>query len=200
MVELAHGQGDRGRTDELLAGLVRLAATDELAARTVVQIMLPGIRCLARRTASPSESSEDRDATVIEGLWRRVRTYPWWRRQGTVAGNLSADILMERTRAGAKVRATLNESLEAVLEKGVPRGHAEAFIATERMNPGEELLGLLSEAVRARRLDRRSASLIARCRMGAQTATELASQAGIEAQSLRRNRQRAEGRLMAAVA
>jgi hypothetical protein len=36
--------------------------------------------------------------------------------------------------------------------------------------------------------------------MGAQTATELASQAGIEAQSLRRNRQRAEGRLMAAVA
>ena len=200
MVELAHGQGDRGRTDELLAGLVRLAATDELAARTVVQIMLPGIRCLARRTASPSESSEDRDAAVIEGLWRRVRTYPWWRRQGTVAGNLSADILMERTRAGAKVRATLNESLEAVLEKGVPRGHAEAFIATERTNPGEELLGLLSEAVRARRLDRRSASLIARCRMGAQTATELASQAGIEAQSLRRNRQRAEGRLMAAVA
>ena len=68
------------------------------------------------------------------------------------------------------------------------------------MNPGEELLGLLSEAVRARRLDLRSASLIARCRMGAQTATELASQAGIEAQSLRRNRQRAEGRLMAAVA
>jgi hypothetical protein len=117
-----------------------------------------------------------------------------------VAGNLSADILMERTRAGAKVRATLNESLDAVLEKGLPRGHADAFIATERTNAGEELLGLLSEAVRARRLDLRSASLIARCRMGAQTATELASQAGIEAQSLRRNRQRAEGRLMAAVA
>ena len=122
IVELAHGQGDRGRTDGLLAGLVRLAATDELAARTVVQVMLPGMRCLARRTASPSESSEDRDATVIEGLWRRVRTYPWWC-QRPVPGTGKSHVLVAlghaAVDAGYKVRYFVAAELVESLYRGL---------------------------------------------------------------------------------
>ena len=71
MMELAHGQGTGGAL-ELLAGLVRLAAADELAARTVVQVVLPGVQACPAHSVSLG-SSEDHDASVIEGLWRRVR-------------------------------------------------------------------------------------------------------------------------------
>ena len=101
MVDAAHQGVDRPRTDEVLAGLICIADRDELAARTVLQIMLPGARCLARRMSSPNEPVEDRDAAVVEGLWRRICTYPWHRRAGTVAGNLSADLVGERARARA---------------------------------------------------------------------------------------------------
>ena len=54
MVEIAHQGADRARTDEVLAGLICIADRDELAARTVMQIMVPGARCLARRMSSPT--------------------------------------------------------------------------------------------------------------------------------------------------
>jgi hypothetical protein len=67
-------------------------------------------------------------------------------------------------------------------------------------NPAQELLELLRDVVRQDRLDARSARLIGRCRVASVPAAQLAAEAGIEPQSLRRQRQRAEARFAAAVA
>jgi hypothetical protein len=203
MVEIAHQGADRARTDEVLAGLICIADRDELAARTVMQIMVPGARCLARRMSSPTESVDDRDAAVVEGLWRRICTYPWHRRAGTVAGNLSADLVGERTRARAR-RARFDEaSLDEMLAeptRGQFSSRSLAMACEQTPNPAQELLELLRDVVRQDRLDARSARLIGRCRVASVPAAQLAAEAGIETQSLRRQRQRAEARFAAAVA
>jgi hypothetical protein len=203
MVEIAHQGADRARTDEVLAGLICIADRDELAARTVMQIMVPGARCLARRMSSPTESVDDRDAAVVEGLWRRICTYPWHRRAGTVAGNLSADLVGERARARAR-RARFDEaSLDEMLAeptRGQFSSRSLAMACEQTPNPAQELLELLRDVVRQDRLDARSARLIGRCRVASVPAAQLAAEAGIETQSLRRQRQRAEARFAAAVA
>ena len=95
--------------------------------------------------------------------------------------------------------ASLDEVLGAAA-RGQFSSRQLAMAPEQTPNPAEELLELLHQAVRQDRLDARSARLIGRCRVASVPAAQLAAETGIEAQSLRRQRQRAEARLAAAVA
>jgi hypothetical protein len=88
--------GDRSvpmaQADAALGLVVRLAADDELAARVVLQRILPGLVAVARRRARWSSAPT---VTVLVDLvaqaWIGIRTYPSHRRPTKVAANLVRD-------------------------------------------------------------------------------------------------------------
>ena len=97
--ELAAIVADRahpGRTDELLAALVRLGAVDggnDLDAAHAVSLLLAtGFARLARQLRN---LSGDIDQMVAGQVWLQIREFPWrWRRRAS-----AANILMEARRA-----------------------------------------------------------------------------------------------------
>jgi DNA-directed RNA polymerase specialized sigma24 family protein len=85
----------------------------------------------------------------------------------------------------------------ATIETDTLNDNLDAAIAT---SAGAELLALLGQAVAAGQLDPKAATLIGRCRVSGASADQLAAELGVQAQSVRRNRQRAERQLVAAAA
>ena len=97
--EVAARVGDRahpGRTDELLAALVRLGAVDggndQDAAGAVALLLTNGSVRLARQLNS---LSGDIDQMVAGQVWLQIREFPWRRRRRAIAAN----ILMDARRA-----------------------------------------------------------------------------------------------------
>jgi len=82
----ASGTGRRG-DDELLAALVVEARTDEIAARVLLQRLLPGVASIVRRHAG---FVAQRDATdeLLAAMWTVIRTYPIDERPSYVAAGL----------------------------------------------------------------------------------------------------------------
>lgn len=83
------------RADRLLAALVRLAAADHgadrLAARVVLQLLLPGAARLSRQLAAAFGGGDAALAVVLGELTIGIRSYPWRRRPGRIAANLLLD-------------------------------------------------------------------------------------------------------------
>lgn len=174
--------------DRVLVALARRAAVDDVAARTLVQVLLPGGRALAHRLGwmgSPAVCA----GLVVPELWVRVRTYPVERRPARVAANVLADVgkvLVGRDGRGLGVELVpLDEVDEADLVAEVAEGHA---------GPGE-LLGVLADAVDGGWFPARSARLIAATRVLDVSCAEVAAAEGVAVQSVRRRRQRAEAAL-----
>lgn len=152
---------DRGRSakakDRVLVGLARRVEVDEVAARTLVQVLLPGARALARRLGwmgSPAVCA----GLVVPELWVRVRTYPVERRPARVAANVLADVGQVLLRSEGRSRVELvplDEVDEADLVAEVDDGRVAA----------DELLGVLAAAVAAGRLPAHAARLIATTRV-----------------------------------
>jgi hypothetical protein len=76
------------RTEAALRRLVIIAAGDELAARIVVQRILPGLLAAVRRRAGCSDSPCDE---LIGAAWITIRTYRATRRPACIAAALIAD-------------------------------------------------------------------------------------------------------------
>jgi DNA-directed RNA polymerase specialized sigma24 family protein len=78
--------------DRYLFLLVRRASTDELAARIVLQRLLPPLVSIARRRGKVTVGGFDEALTdVISHAWMLIRTYPVERRPAKVASNLVRD-------------------------------------------------------------------------------------------------------------
>jgi hypothetical protein len=78
--------------DRALARLVELAARDQLAARVVLQRVLPGISALARHRARNGRSRQEALDEVVATAWTVIRTYPIDRRASFVAAGLIREI------------------------------------------------------------------------------------------------------------
>ncbi|MDP9440643.1 MAG: hypothetical protein M3P34_00350, partial [Actinomycetota bacterium] len=72
----------------ILAALSRLAAGEELAARTLLQALVPGLVALARGPLAGDRTCLDE---LVSLAWERIRTYPT-RRPGSVAANVLYDV------------------------------------------------------------------------------------------------------------
>lgn len=72
----------------VLRALAELAGDDWLAARVLLQALLPGLICLARRAASDDPAAIEE---VVALAWERIRTYPLTR-AGSVAANVLWDV------------------------------------------------------------------------------------------------------------
>lgn len=86
--ELIERRRDPQKAPAILAALAALAADDELAARTLLKALVPGLVRLAT-----TAGFGDRDAIdeMLSLAWERIRTYPT-ERPGTVAGNVLLDV------------------------------------------------------------------------------------------------------------
>jgi hypothetical protein len=96
VVAIVEGRGDPGRTDALLAALVRLGAVDggndQDAAQAVALLLTNGAGRLARQLGSLSDDIEE---MVAGQVWLQIREFPSRRLRRSIAQN----ILMDARRA-----------------------------------------------------------------------------------------------------
>jgi hypothetical protein len=85
-VELTDSSGD-----ENLARLVLLARHDELAARVVLQRMLPGLSACAKRNSVSFETQLDALDELLSEAWGVIRSFPVEQRNRYVIKNLLRD-------------------------------------------------------------------------------------------------------------
>src|SRR3954447_21904500 len=88
-----HGRPlDDAEADRVLHELVALAAGDDLAARVVLQRVLPALVAAASRRARSDRRSRDQALQEITAsAWIVIRTYPLERRPNRVASNIVRD-------------------------------------------------------------------------------------------------------------
>lgn len=185
LVDAAHSRTDPARSNDILFALARRAGTDSLAARTLLQLMLPGLYALTRRCRRLGPF-DDRASMVLATAFERIRTYPLTR-PGRVATNIMLDT-MRRVYDAARVQDRLDDHDNLDPDEQGP----------ERSETGE-LLELLAWARERGHLSSEAASLIALVRVVEVPVVDLVGRFGNDPQSIRRRRQRAEGRLREAV-
>ncbi|MGA0873624.1 MAG: hypothetical protein ACO3Q6_00110 [Ilumatobacteraceae bacterium] len=83
---------DDSKGDNYLWQLVKQASEDELAARIVLQRILPPLVAIARRRGQIIDGGIDAAlGEVLPTAWTVIRQYPWHRRPNKVASNLVLD-------------------------------------------------------------------------------------------------------------
>lgn len=193
MVEyVAGGATPVGESDAVLAALAMRAATDDFAARTVLQLLLPGCKALVGRFRWTAESAEELAAEIVSDVYDRIRAFPARRARSYVAATV------------------LNATKKRLVRRGPDRerpmcldDEPEALeLAGSAVEPtaAEELAELLEWAVAAGHLGAGEAELISLTRAGGASvsALVLAAEAPVAA-TIRQRRRRAEQRLVAAV-
>jgi hypothetical protein len=172
--------------DRVLLALVARTVDhdDELAARVLLQLLLPGTRNLARRWWALGDGDE-RAAAAVAAVYGRIRRYPLARRPGRVAANVLLDAARDLRRAVP--RAATFATPEPTVH-GDARGDGPADAAGE-------LAEVLSDAVAAGVLELRDARLIAQTRIAGARVADLAARAELGTRTLWDRRQRAEHRL-----
>ncbi|HMG45042.1 MAG TPA: hypothetical protein VK611_27165 [Acidimicrobiales bacterium] len=169
----------------LLALVARAVEGDGLAARVLLQLLLPGTRNLARRWWALGDHDE-RAAAAVAAVYQRIRRYPLARRPGRVAAN----VLMDASR----------DMRNAVPRPEVPALDPADDAAATAAHPGVELTEVLCDAVHDGLLAPAEATLIARSRISGHRLSDLAVANGIPERTLFAHRQRAERRLATAYA
>lgn len=173
--------GHPSASDELLSSLVRRAPTDALAARAVLQALIPGLKVIAISRAYERDDDEV-DAAVVACAWERIRRYPHARRPRSIAANI--------------VRDTRKD-----VRRECPFASRRVDLADEQPDPshgmcaGEEVTLLVREALQAGVIDGHEATLIARTRLGGETLRGVAASLGVSAEAVRKRCRRAEQRL-----
>ncbi len=221
----AHRRRATQQSDELLAALARLAARDggdePLAARALLQLLLPGAAALAYRLAHLPRA--EAIAAVLSTLSCRIRTYPWRRRPHRIAANLLLDTEMELRRARARERAHAEYSLAMLADRaaGANRRSASdrldlilalASRATDQPlhpqpptdpadiddDPREQLLTLFNWALDTAVISPDDVALLTATDLRQHPVAALAGEHAIAPRSLARRRQRALAKLRAA--
>lgn len=180
--------------DRLLLELIRLAATDRDARRTVLQVLVPGLVSVARAYGQ-RWGREEADSMVVAAALDRIASYPS-KRTARPAANIVRDV-----RHCLYVSRLREVALEAAL--GEPAAFEEAQ-GCDAMAPdpsaSEELLAVVSQAVGDGTISRRGARLIVLQRiLGVRTA-DIARAEGNRPGTVRKHRLKAELALAARTA
>ena len=173
--------------DELLGRLLVVARTDEVAARVVLQRMLPGLinragRWSERRRGGSAEPFDE----LLSAAWTVIREFPVERRPHHLAANLLRD---SESRAFSNATRRL-----LVLEPTAPH-LLDACVEVARSEPDEELGEVLAAAAALSERDLLIIELLLRgC-----TQTEMARQLAVSERTVRNHRNAVMHRLRCAV-
>src|SRR5260370_23403479 len=88
---LRRGARDPEHTNEILAALIRRAVVDDLAARTLLQALIPGLFNVTRRLAG-AVIDEELEAQVLTEAFDRIRKYPLERRPRAIDANVLQEV------------------------------------------------------------------------------------------------------------
>jgi hypothetical protein len=169
--------------DAVLLALVRRAVDGhDLAARTLLQLLLPGTRNLARRWWAIGDHDE-RAAAAVTAVYQRIKRYPVERRPGRVAANVLMDAARELRRSVP--RLTITPSADHVLDHEPAPVHPISHSAFE-------LADVLQEAVDNGVLSQDDAVLIARSRIAGDRVADIARHYRLGKRTLWDRRHRAE--------
>lgn len=103
LVERVNERGHPEESDAILLILVGHAVADDLAARTVLQAMMPAVKSLTSKFSTCGAwSAEETAAVVVAAMWERIRSYPVERRPRKVSANLALDTRQRVWRTGYK--------------------------------------------------------------------------------------------------
>jgi len=186
-------QADHADADLVLLALVaRAVERDELAARVLLQLLLPGTRALARRWWALGDPDE-RAAAAVTAVYHRICNYPLDRRPARVAANILMDSAQELRRAVPRLVTVPSDDPVAA----APRHRQSAHHGPE-MHPAVELSEVLRDAVADGVVEPGDAELIARSRIAGHRMADLAQHRGLRPRTVWDRRQRAEHALVAA--
>lgn len=192
---------------EVISSLACLASTDELAARTLLQLVLPGMKALLRRFSWSGDA--ERTADVVAAVYGRIRAFAPSPRPTWVANRLFECARRRlRTTVEQQRRQARHEHLAPWGEGGPEREERPLrasdvlvgeFGAQREHTAADELAELLEWATTAGHLQPADAELIRLYRLDHLSSAELCALRGGVPASLERRRQRAESRLKAAL-
>lgn len=171
----------------ILAALARLAAGDELAARTLFQALVPGMICLAKGPLAGDPYALDE---VISLTWERIRTYPTWR-PGSVAANVLRDV-RKGYREHRRIEASADQRTAALAPTTVP--------SAEEVALRRSWVGALADAHRSGAIGDIGVDLIFRTRVQDRSLAEVAADHHASVEWANCVRWRAECRLRPALA
>jgi DNA-directed RNA polymerase specialized sigma24 family protein len=194
------------QTDGPLLALLALARYDQLARRTLLQVLLPALKTQAERMASsPSCLREEVWEVLLYFAWETICGYPVERRRVCVATKLVLDVLHNATRELHRQPAGSDESdrsgelrwllpPEPTREDETPAREDQSRepVAPPEPVPPETVV---LEGVAAGVLGRLDAELILLTRVDGIRLRLLARTVGASYHALRQRRQRAEKRL-----
>jgi DNA-directed RNA polymerase specialized sigma24 family protein len=187
-------RGQQAESDRVLLALVRRAASDDTAARTLLQALLPGLKKLVRRF-STRLGNEDAASEIILLTLERIRSYPVERRPAWIAANLLLDTLQRLTRSLARGTrfVPVGDTAELVRWGEV----VESVLDVE--TPAERLVQIVAEAVALGVISRAEAQLVLKTVVGGVETRDIAAAAGEDVRAIQRRRLRAEERIGLAV-
>lgn len=125
-----HGTRDDHRADEALARLVGHAHSDELAARVVLERILPGLISIAVRRGrmTPGGTTACFDE-LVPAAWLLIRSYRLDRRPARIAVNLLRDSEYEVFVRNRRRRTNAAEQLVSIVpDHEVPAGHGDTLV------------------------------------------------------------------------
>jgi hypothetical protein len=180
---LRGGARDPEQTNKILAALIRRAAGDDLAARTMLQALIPGLVNATKRLGG-TVIDEELEAQVLTEAFDRIRNYPLERRPRAIAANVIQDVFGQVCRARSRAQ-TQTANAAAPVESS--------------LDPSVEICELVDDALRAGHLRRCDADLLLSVAVGHDTLTGRAQREGVTYQAMHERWRRARNRLRAAV-
>jgi hypothetical protein len=186
--------------DQLLAEVVRIGRDDVLAARIVLQRVVPGlVRAAVRRTGSRHEWRQRLFDDLVANAWLVIRCYPLERRPTKIAVNVLRDAEYLTCVRPARLRSATERPVAVHPESrhlvpcgldGRPEDHTD--IAAEVA----DVLALAAAAG----VDRDDVALLGSVVLGGRNATEIAQRFAITTRTVRNRRVRTTTALAALVA
>jgi hypothetical protein len=178
--------------DAVFCALGGLAAVDDMAARTLLQLLLPGCKAIVRRYRWASETAEERAAEVVADVYDRIRALP----TRTTHRWIAAAVL------GGTRKRLLRRAERQGCDLSLEEGSAVDALVAEVAGPtaAAELAEVLGWATAEGHLGSADAELIRLTRLAHVPVAQLCEKSGEDPQVMRRRRLRAEHRLRAAVA
>jgi hypothetical protein len=180
--------GDPRDADAVLRALMSRASSDEIAARTVLQAVIPGLVSVAHRVGARKDA--DLEAEVAAAAWTAIRAGRLLGRRGFIAGQLLLDVfhVVSRLRRGDLEQVAAPDDLARIIpdpgdqwtRHGPDGREVLEFVARSGKVPPEQLR-LISDAV----LDRIPVSVAAR-------------RAGVSVKAMTRRRERARASVIRA--
>lgn len=198
--------GDEQEADRLLLGLVRLAqAGHQLAARVVLQAMLPKLARMSRTTRPSSNDNRrrsDRAHIAVATFWEVIYAYPVSRRRTRVAANLALDTLHRLTTDLRRPPADIPMDPEETAGRLASTPEENTAHPAGTPSPDADLLEVIAWALDVEAISPDEATVLVRVYLpsaGDSSRAALAERMGISQAALRQRTSRARRRLIAAV-